>query len=83
MICGRKEGSLVQHGSVVSAGSNFGCLTLSRLFWAYLGTAQSGEIFSGDNQLNPMHAIKYKVSKIKIVHDYIQTLCKVRVMGHL
>lgn len=49
VICGRKEGSLVQHGSVVSAGSNFGCLTPSSLFWAYLGTTQFGEIFSGDS----------------------------------
>lgn len=49
---GKQEDSSAHHGSIASAGSNFG--SPCGLFQAYLSTALFGENYSGDNSLNPV-----------------------------
>lgn len=66
-----REGSLVQHSSVLRVGSKFASLTSGHLFQEYLSTARFGKKFPGDKHLNPLCA-----TKLKAWNDYIKIPCK-------
>lgn len=66
-----REGSLVQHSSVLPVGSKFASLTPGHLFQEYLSTARFGKKFPGDKHLHPMCA-----TKLKAWNDYIKIPCK-------